>query len=95
MEQNEYREPIVKYASELNALDLGGTVSWIHKYKYKGEQREKLKSVSNLHEITHMRSGVKLYIKYSYKNYWGKTQWSYKDGGTLKLNTKVAVTWED
>lgn len=86
----EEAEPVVKYAMELSGLDIGSRVTWIHKYNYKGEQREKLKEISNVYSVFNKPKSVTVQFKKPYKTYWGETIYQTNQEA-IKPDVLVAV----
>lgn len=70
------------YAAQLCALHLGGDITWIHNYKYKGEQREKVKSLKN---ITSISSNT----RFNKVNVVARTIYSAYDSANLNYDTEV------
>ena len=58
---------IVKYACELNALDIGSTVTWIHKYNYKGPETKTI--TTSLEQVRHGRYGTTIITEGGWDEY--------------------------
>lgn len=74
------------YAAQLCALHLGGDITWIHNYKYKGEQREKVKSLKNITSISSNSHNNKVNVS-AYTSY-------YRDYNSVNLNYDTEVLWQ-
>jgi len=83
-------QPEIKYAMQLSGVDLGKRIVWIHEYKYKGEQREKVKEATPI-KIEHSKKYVSLKVRKKVKTYYGSYYMTTVSASPIKVDAVVAV----